>query len=79
MESTIRLLLKRGADPNASNVPMPVLFFAIKAADVDAVKCLLMKHASTDAKLSDQVIILTSLSAGASNFTIIANLAKTAL
>ena len=55
MQSTIRLLLQRGADPNSSNIPMPVLFFAIKAADVEAVKILLTKGALTSAKLSDKV------------------------
>ena len=55
MESTIRLLLRRGADPNSSSVPYPVIYFAIKAADVSAVKELLMKKAATAARLSDKV------------------------
>ena len=55
MKSTIHLLLRRGADPNASSIPMPVLLFAIKAADVDAVRLLLSKGASTSAKISQKV------------------------
>lgn len=54
LEATVRLLLKRGANPNASSLPMPVLFFAVKAADTAAVDILLQKGADTSAKLSKE-------------------------
>ncbi|XP_062280837.1 ankyrin repeat and MYND domain-containing protein 1 [Scomber scombrus] len=49
--STLKLLLERGADPNVSRVPMPVLFLAIMAADTEAVRRLLLCGARTDIPL----------------------------
>ncbi|XP_069376525.1 ankyrin repeat and MYND domain-containing protein 1 [Paralichthys olivaceus] len=48
---TLKLLLERGSDPNASKVPMPVLFLAIMAADSEAVRRLLLCGARTDIPL----------------------------
>lgn len=52
----MKLLLRRGADPNASTVPMPALFFAVRSGDVEAVRLLLLKGAIPGARLSPKVI-----------------------
>ena len=51
MRATANWLLRRGANPNASSVPMPVLLYAVKAADVEAVRTVLMKKASPNVLL----------------------------
>uniref|UniRef100_A0A672I5S7 MYND-type domain-containing protein n=1 Tax=Salarias fasciatus TaxID=181472 RepID=A0A672I5S7_SALFA len=53
--NTLKLLLERGADPNVSVVPMPVLFLAIMAADTEAVRRLLLCGARTDIPLPAEV------------------------
>jgi len=55
MHSTALLLLQRGADPNASCCPMPVLFFAIRSGDIEMVRLLLLKGAKAGVTLPDSV------------------------
>ncbi|KAM4738899.1 ankyrin repeat and MYND domain-containing protein 1 [Anableps anableps] len=49
--NTLNLLLERGADPNLSRVPMPVLFLAVMAGDSKVVRKLLLSGARTDIPL----------------------------
>lgn len=51
----MKLLLERGADPNVSSIPMPVIFLAIKAGHVEAVQRLLECGARTDLHLTAEV------------------------
>lgn len=48
LRDSINVLLQRGADPNLSSVPLPPLFYAIRAGDVEAVEILLQGGANTE-------------------------------
>ena len=45
---SVSVLLQRGADPNLSSVPLPPLFYAIRAGDIEAVEMLLKGGANTE-------------------------------
>lgn len=57
--NTASLLLARGADPNASVVPVPVLLFAVKNSDSETVRQLLLKGAKPDFTASKSVCTLS--------------------
>ena len=57
IHSIVLLLLRRGANPNASSCPMPVLFFAVRSGDVDMVRLLLQKGAEPGVTLPDSVCV----------------------
>ncbi len=52
---TISVLLRRGADPNASSLPLPPLVYAVRSGDVTAVKCLAEKGADINFPLPIEV------------------------
>jgi len=51
----VRLLLQRGADPNASLVPLPPLLLAVRSGDADIVRDLLMARADPQVVLPQTV------------------------
>lgn len=59
LQSTIDLLLRRGASPNASFVPMPVLFFAVRRGEPEVVHRLLLAGADPDVALPSSVSLCT--------------------
>jgi len=54
----VHLLLRRGADPNSSSVPLPPLLLAVRSGDVDIVKELLLARADTGIMLSQSVRVI---------------------
>ena len=61
LRDAVRLLLRRGADPNASSVPMEPLLLAIPSGDVDLVTELLLTGANPQVKLSESVRVRVTI------------------
>ena len=57
---SISVLLWRGADPNLCPVPLPPLFYAIRAGDLEAVEMLLKGGANTEICLPLEVCMCVS-------------------
>jgi ankyrin repeat protein len=53
--ATIKLLLKRGADPSLSVLPYPALCFAVAAGDLKIVRLLLEKGANPNMRMPKKV------------------------
>jgi len=51
----VRLLLRRGSNPNLSLVPLPPLLLAVRSGDVDVVKELLLAGADPNVTLPQSV------------------------
>ena len=55
LRDMVHLLLRRGADPNASSVPLPPLLLAVRSGDVDIVRELLLAGADPRLELPQSV------------------------
>ncbi len=55
---TIAVLLRRGADPNASSLPLPPLVYAVRSGDVTAVERLAERGADVNHYLPLEVSLV---------------------
>ena len=56
----MHLLLRRGANPNASLAPMPVIFFAVQFGDVGMVRLLIERGADPNCHMPAKVRLTAS-------------------